>query len=309
MTVRSPDYLKNRFTVGNTPSSADFSDIIDTAYSDAADALTSVLSLPGFVLVEEGSFSNVGGDVFRAVLETYTTASLISLFNMEDANVYVSADFAIQGTAGLSATGTFNTGIQIMLDGSATPGWVSAFNKITTTDTGIITDASMVLSDYSFSYFTSIESSAEYLTVFHPQMASAKVVMVHVSCMSPKSADAPAIRFISSTADAINVDYNSTNISLGATAPYYNTETDVVFRGTVGVGIGDTSRYDITMHPMPNTMGCLLSWATYDVSASAYNIGYGSMSTNADATVCGFRLKFQDGALFNGIGAVRITVI
>lgn len=308
--IRNVDYLKNRFLPGETPTSADFSDLIDSAYSDAAIALSSALAQPGLIKVSPGyRFKSIGGSVSKDILETFTTASVVSLFNVHDLNVYASADFYVKGTAGVSAEGTLNTGIKIMLDGSATPGWVQAFNKITTNKQGVIVDTSLDCTPYGISYFTSIEDGMEYFTVLHPDMASARSIVVHVSCMSPKNIVTPCVRFISSTAETINTDYSSSIISNNSSVLSYFQGPDLLIRGTGGAGTYDTTSYELTMYPMPHTKGALLQYMLFDTSASAFNTGFGTMTVNADSTIKGFRIKTLENLEFRGMGAIRIAVI
>src|SRR5574343_1718165 len=118
MAVSNPSSLKLRFLDGSVPTCGDFCDLIDSGVnnSNVAAFYTAIKDKTGFVKVDPNyNFTIKGGSILKQILQTETTASVNAIFNVVS-EVKVSADFKIQGTAGVTATGdlTSDTTIGIL---------------------------------------------------------------------------------------------------------------------------------------------------------------------------------------------------
>ena len=295
---RNAAYLKNRFLTGMVPTSADFSDIIDTARCTVARSISSAMSDDGFIVVRPGyDFGVVGGKIGRSVLESETTASVVNMLTYS-ADVFVSADFVVRGTAGVSGSASLSDGVTLSLAETYASAWQMAGNRITIDDRGRMVRTSLVPTDLAFSVFASVQES-KAITIVHPSIASARSVTVHVSSMTMKTTGNIGFRFTTSTAVSLSNDYAT--IVYGYTTRTGFTEPRIPVHSTViYVTAGSPVDLVVRLDPVPSARTARLSFTkTPHEGVDLAVIGEGTLVGSADATINGLSIY---GWTTNGVG-------
>jgi hypothetical protein len=295
---RNAAYLKNRFLTGMVPTSADFSDIIDTARCTVARSISSAMSDDGFIVVRPGyDFGVVGGRIGRSVLESDTTASVVNMLTYS-ADVFVSADFVVRGTAGVSGSASLADGVTLSLAETYASAWQTAGNRITIDSRGRMVKTSLVQTDLAFSVFTSVQES-KALTIVHPSIASARSVTVHVSALTMKTTSNIGFRFATST--AISLSNNYATVVYGFTTRTGFTESRIPVHSTViYVTAGSPVDLSVRLEPVPSARTARLSFTkSPHENNNLAVIGEGTLVESADATITGLSIY---GWTTNGVG-------
>jgi hypothetical protein len=283
---RNAAYLKNRFLTGMVPTSADFSDIIDTARCTVARSISSAMSDDGFIVVRPGyDFGVVGGQIGRSVLESDTTASVVNMLTYS-ADVFVSANFVVRGTVGVSGSASLSDGVTLSLAETYASAWQTAGNRITIDDRGRMVRTSLVPTDLAFSVFASVKES-KAITIVHPSIASARSITVHVSALTMKTTSNVGFRFTTSTAMALSNEYST--VLQGNTTRTQFTEARIPIHSTViYVTAGSPIDLVVRLEPIPSARSARLSFtkAPHE-SGNLAIIGEGTLVESADATVNG----------------------
>lgn len=307
--LRSTDYLKGRFIYGAAPTQDDFYDLIDTAQTTVSKTLSSALQTQGMILFEGLALQIVGGNTYNGIIEANTTASART-YTLPTENVFVSADFGVIGTAGVTANGTLSAGVNIYLEPFTTPGWIKGGNRISVDDRGRLTATTVETVDFGFTYYTSVGSGLNNMTFCHPAMASASRILVHCSGIAPNSNGTLLMRFVTSTSEAIVDTYNSTALRILASAHTNVKGPAITITTTAAVSSTETYFVDATITPIPKSKNAHAEWVVFKATqAGHYAYGQATLVNSADSTVKGVQLKLGDTNTFKKQGIVRIGVL
>jgi hypothetical protein len=311
MSIKNPSALKLMFLPGSIPTSADFSTLINSGTNtDRTQAFyTAIRDATGFVKVEPNyNFSIKGGSILKQLLKVETTASATSIFNVID-EIKVSADFAIQGTAQVTATGNLNSGITIGLSGTETARWIKGGNRVNVTDRGKLTSINTDYGDYLYTFHRETIATTG-ITVIHPDFASARSVEIFCSSLSHNGQGGTGqlqFRLVKSTSQTINDTYNTYlyyDFGTGQT----NTEHSYIFvQNSIEATAGSAFNLLATINPIPRAKGAYIE-GSINKKGTTSRSGFFTTDIVSSATVKGFRVGFSNGNKFNPGGIIRVGI-
>lgn len=305
MTVRTKSAIKNLFINGSVPDEDAFKDLIDTALAPNFFGFNQ----SGVLINTSAGLTSIDSSIARYFLEVNTTASVVDVLVTQDGGVFVSSDVVITGTAGVTTSGDLVSGYSVSLDGSATPKWVRAGNRVTVDSKGRLIDSSIVTSDFGFSYYSSV-AAADNILITHPQFASARAVSVLVSAFK---IDAPS-RVTWVFVDKEGVELPTSALSVWQRPAVTGVEVEGGLRmigdQTAAVVASVDYSASFMFYPMPHAKNVLCNSFICRGNNATRSTGTATLTREADATIAGLKIKCDSSAEFTSdSGSIRIGII